>query len=228
MRLYQLIPDAFGILSEAYRLIGTYGSKVVDLQKTYSPSAPKKIDQLVRVTMLFRVIMYHVILNNNGTAIAGIVYQDVSVINDLLFQLKKALGIYQLPTSLNPLSTIDFNFDTDEDNTPEVGANTVDTSGSNLTLDFDNRKIMVFSFLGVISSTKTIVLDNAGEGLKYDFVFEVAAGGRLVIPNAQMDDTRWEILNPNEWVPIDPGAYRGNATLSNSIWRVEISQSVYQ
>jgi hypothetical protein len=228
MRLSNLIPDAFRILSEAYILIGTNGSKVVDLQKTYSPSAPKKINQLILQAMLFRTIMDHVILNNNGTAIVGIVYQDVSVINDLLFQLKKSLGIYQLPVFPSPMTIINFYFGSDVDANEEVGADNVDTSGSTLVLDFDDKKIMVFSMIGTIGAQKVFSLVNAGDGLKYDFIFTIGVGGSLVIPSAQMDDSRWAQVNPNEWVPIDYGTYRGTATLSNSLWRIEISQSIYQ
>jgi hypothetical protein len=105
-----LIQDAFRILSESYTKIGEFGVTAVDYQQQNSPKAPRAINKLVECTMLYDTIMDHIVLNQAGTAIVSVRYQDISVINDLLLQLKKAVGIYSLPVFPTPLTTYEFSF----------------------------------------------------------------------------------------------------------------------
>jgi hypothetical protein len=104
----QLIPDAFKILSESYKKIGEIGVKIVSLNT--SAEQQSYINQLIDVTMLYSTIMDHVVLNAAGTAVAGIQYQDVEVINDLLFSLREVADIPKLPIFPMPLTTYQFNF----------------------------------------------------------------------------------------------------------------------
>lgn len=104
----QLIPDAFKILSESYKKIGEIGVKIVDLNT--SPEQQSYINQLIDVTMLYDTIMEHIVLNDAGTAIAAVVYQDVEVINDLLFSIKEVADLQKLPIFPTPLTTYQFNF----------------------------------------------------------------------------------------------------------------------
>lgn len=103
-----LIPDAFKILSESYKKIGDLGVQVVDANG--DPVQPVLINQLISVTMLYDVIMGHVVLNNTGTAIATVLHQDIEVINDLLFSLKEVADLPKLPVFPTPLTTYQFNF----------------------------------------------------------------------------------------------------------------------
>jgi hypothetical protein len=105
-----LIQDAFRILSESYTKIGEFGVAAVDYQKENSPKSPRAVNKLVECVMLYDTIMDHVVLNQAGTAIASVRYQDISVVNDLLLQLKKAVGIYSLPVFPTPLTTYEFSF----------------------------------------------------------------------------------------------------------------------
>lgn len=103
-----LIPDAFKILSESYKKIGDLGVQVVDANG--DPAQPALINKLISVTMLYDVIMGHVVLNNTGTAIATVLHQDIEVINDLLFSLKEVADLPKLPVFPTPLTTYQFNF----------------------------------------------------------------------------------------------------------------------
>lgn len=105
-----LIQDAFRILSESYTKIGEFGVTAVDYQKENSPKAPRAVNKLVDAVMMYDTIMDHIVLNDSGTAIVSVRYQDVSVVNDLLLQLKKIVGIYSLPVFPTPLTTYEFNF----------------------------------------------------------------------------------------------------------------------
>lgn len=104
--LSSLISDAFTIYSESYAKIGELGSKVVDLNG--SPSQPKKINQLIACTRLYRVIAPSIILNDAGDAIEWIV-GDVATINNLLLRLKRCVGLYDVPAFPTPLTDFVFN-----------------------------------------------------------------------------------------------------------------------
>lgn len=103
-----LISDAFRILSESYKKIGELGVQVVGLK--VSPAQQAVINQLIESTMLYEVIMEHIVLNGAGTAVVAVLHQDVEVINDLLFKLKKAADLPKLPIFPTPLTTYQFNF----------------------------------------------------------------------------------------------------------------------
>ncbi len=102
-----LIRDAFTVYSESYAKIAELGVEIVDLKG--EPAQPKKINQLIEVTRLYRVISPSIILNDDGDAIIGI-RGDVQVINNLLLKLKRAAGLFRLPAFPTPLTTFDFNF----------------------------------------------------------------------------------------------------------------------
>lgn len=104
--LSSLISDAFTIFSEAYSKIGELGVEVVDLAG--SPRQPKKINQLIECTRLYRVIEPSIILNGGGTAIVG-VYGSINIINNLLLKLKRCAGLYDLPVFPTPLTDFVFN-----------------------------------------------------------------------------------------------------------------------
>ncbi len=105
--LSSLLADAFSIYSEAYIKIGELGDKVADL--VGSPSQPKKINQLIECSRLYRVISPSIVLNGGGTAIVGII-GDIATINNLLLKLKRCVGIGELPAFPTPLTEFVFNF----------------------------------------------------------------------------------------------------------------------
>jgi hypothetical protein len=105
-----LLHDAFTIYSESYTKIGEIGVEVADLEG--SPRQPKKINQLIEATRLFRVIEPSVILSDDGDAIIGI-RGEVQVINNLLIKLKRACGLFKLPAFPTPLTGINFEFNSD-------------------------------------------------------------------------------------------------------------------
>lgn len=104
--LSALLTDAFTIYSEAYTKIGELGVKVVDLAG--SPSQPKKINQLIECTRLFRVVSPSINLNSGGTAIEGVV-GDIATINNLLLKLKRCVKLYDVPVFPTPLTSFVFN-----------------------------------------------------------------------------------------------------------------------
>lgn len=104
--LSPLLTDAFTIYSEAYTRISEIGVEVAELAG--SPRQPRKINQLIEATRLFRVITPSINLNAGGTAIEGIT-GDVATINNLLLKLKKSVGLYSVPVFPTPLSNIDIN-----------------------------------------------------------------------------------------------------------------------
>jgi hypothetical protein len=229
MRLYDLIPDAFRILSASYVRIGELGTELVQRQQGYSYKTQKSVNRLIDCTMLFSTIMRHIVLNTAGTAIVQVRYQEVSVINDLILELKKCVGLYTLPIFPTPMTTYNFNFGSSQETESEVGADTVVTSGVSAQLDFDSKKIMVFTADTPITGILTIGYLNDENALRYDFIFNIPneSVARLVFFNAEMSDPRWEQNNPNEWVPGEPGNYRATAILSDSVWKIDISQSTY-
>jgi hypothetical protein len=125
----QLIPDAFKILSESYKKIGEIGVKIVSLNTSAEQQA--YISQLIDLTMLYRTIMGHVVLNGAGTAVVGIQYQDVEVINDLLFSLREVAELPKLPIFPMPLTTYQFNFGDGGFNFDLVPGNLGDLIGHN-------------------------------------------------------------------------------------------------
>ena len=102
-----LTPDAFRILSESYTRIGAIGIDTINLSGAAQQAS---INKLIDAAVLYDVILKHVVLNDSGTAVVGVVFQDVEVINDLLFDLKKIVGLYSLPVLPTPLTTYQFNF----------------------------------------------------------------------------------------------------------------------
>lgn len=104
--LSSLITDAFTIYSEAYTKIGDLGDKVADL--IGSPAQPKKINQLIECTRLYRVVTPSINLNSGGTAIEGIV-GDIPTINNLLLKLKRCVKLYDVPVFPTPLTSFVFN-----------------------------------------------------------------------------------------------------------------------
>jgi hypothetical protein len=101
--LSSLIPDAFDIYSGSYIAIGQLGVRVVDLAG--KPRQPKMINRLIEATMLYSVVSPSITLNEDGTAISGII-GDVAVINNLLLKLKRSVGLYDLAIFPTPLTDI--------------------------------------------------------------------------------------------------------------------------
>jgi hypothetical protein len=104
--LSSLLSDAFTIYSESYSKIGQIGARVADL--VGSPAQPKKINQLIESTRLFRVVSPSITLNGAGTAIVGVV-GDVATVNNLLLKLKRCVGLYDVPVFPTPLTEFVFN-----------------------------------------------------------------------------------------------------------------------
>src|SRR5690606_16406977 len=106
-QLYKLIPDAFAILSTSQQKIGQLGVDVVDQEN--SPRQQQTINQLIAATMLYGTIMRHVVLNDDGTAIAGIQHIEVEVINDLLERRKRSVAVPPIPVHPTSLTTVNLN-----------------------------------------------------------------------------------------------------------------------
>lgn len=104
--LYQLIPNAFTILSDSYAKIGEIGYEAATI--TNSPKQPVLEDQLIHCSSLFYLIDSLVVLNDDGDAIIGI-NADADLINALLLQLRDACGLNVLSQFPTPLTTLDFN-----------------------------------------------------------------------------------------------------------------------
>lgn len=104
--LSALITDAFTIYSESYSKIAELGVDVVDLAG--KPRQPKKINQLIEATRLYRVISPSINLNSAETAIEGVT-GDIHTINNLLLKLKRAVKLYDVPVFPTPLTSFVFN-----------------------------------------------------------------------------------------------------------------------
>lgn len=104
--LAALITDAFTIYSEAYVKIGTWGSRVVDLDK--KPGQPKLWAELTYAAELFGAVTPSIILNGGGTAIVGVI-GNIQLVNNLLLKLKRATRLFDLPTFPTPLTDIVIN-----------------------------------------------------------------------------------------------------------------------
>lgn len=104
--LYQLIPNAFTILSDSYAKIGEIGYEAATI--TNSPKQPVLENQLIHCSSLFYLIDSLVVLNDDGDAIIGI-NADADLINALLLQLRDACGLNTLSQFPTPLTTLDLN-----------------------------------------------------------------------------------------------------------------------
>lgn len=89
--LYKLNKNAFAILSGAFAKMTEIASDAIDA--VGSPKQPKLEAQLIHIGALADQISAHVILNAQGTAIVGIKYEDVDVINALLMCLRDIAGL---------------------------------------------------------------------------------------------------------------------------------------
>lgn len=151
--LSTLLSDAFTIYSESYVKIGQLGVKVVDLEN--SPAQPKKTDQLIACTRLYRIIGESIILNDAGTAIKWIV-GDVAIINNLLLKLKLCCGLYSLPAFPTPLTEFVFNFGT--------GSGGATTSATYITVDQEvdltQSRRLILGGDGILSLTDGGALGN--------------------------------------------------------------------
>lgn len=108
MALYQLIPNAFTILSDSYAKIGELASEAVRLGDVNSPKQPKIVNQLIEVGALYDSVFELVILNGDGDAIVGL-NTDADTVNKLLLCLKQAAGLNDLSAFPTPLTVLDFN-----------------------------------------------------------------------------------------------------------------------
>ena len=106
--LYNLIPDAFTILSTSYEKIASLGTDVVSQEN--SPRQKKTIDQLVAATKFYRAALRHITLNDAGTAVIAVENTELSVLNDILTQLKRVVNRDPIPVYPTPISTNTFNF----------------------------------------------------------------------------------------------------------------------
>lgn len=104
--LSALITDAFTIYSEAYSKIAELGAEVADLAG--KPRQPKKINQLIEATRLYRVISPSINLNSGETAIEGVT-GDIQTINNLLLKLKRSVKLYDVPVFPTPLTSFVIN-----------------------------------------------------------------------------------------------------------------------
>lgn len=229
-----IIKDAFAILSQGYITIGEYGLNVVNLvqENPPSPKAERAIDKLIAMTMIFESIMDHVVLNDAGTAIVNIRFQDVSVINDLLLQLKKQGGFYSLPAYPTPLTMYIFNISVNPESAEEeIGNAEVDSTADPIVLDFEGKKEMVFTFSDPITDDKAIIYANDQNALKYTAIFDMQDGTKELEfeSNTKMADSpsRWNPMT-KKWNPLgDTGEFKATGDLSGSNWFVNISQSYY-
>lgn len=106
--LYQLIPNAFTIYSDAYAKIGEIGFDAVEASGDNSPKQPVLEDQLIHCASLFYELNNAIVLNDDGDAIVGLNI-DASIVNALLLQLREAAGLNTLSAFPTPLTTLDFN-----------------------------------------------------------------------------------------------------------------------
>jgi hypothetical protein len=105
--LYQLIPNAFTILSDSYAKIGEIGNDIATLEAN-SPRQPVLENQLIHCSSLFYLVNSLIVLNDDGDAIIGI-DADADLINALLTQLREACGLNSLNQFPTPLTILDFN-----------------------------------------------------------------------------------------------------------------------
>jgi len=106
--LYQLIPNAFTIYSDAYARIGEIGFEAVEAANSNSPKQPALENQLIHCASLFYELSNALVLNDDGDAIIA-VNIDTSVANSLLLQIRDASGLNALSTLPTPLTTTEFN-----------------------------------------------------------------------------------------------------------------------
>lgn len=104
-----------------------------------------------------------------------------------------------------------------------------DTSGGTITLNFNNNGTPTFFGSASFATPKTIAHSNDGNGVKYDFMFQITnIDAKLTFPAGYiMSDVRWEALNPQEWEPAETGKYKATATYDGTNWWLEISASPY-
>lgn len=105
--LYQLIPNAFQIYSDAYAKIGEIGFDAVEAANNNSPKQPRLEDQLIHCATLFYELSNVIVLNDNGDAIIAVSI-DTSIVNALLLQLREATGLNALSQFPTPLTDLEF------------------------------------------------------------------------------------------------------------------------
>lgn len=105
--LYQLIPNAFTIYSDAYARIGEIGFDAVEAAADNSPRQPVLEDQLIHCASLFYELNSVLVLNDDGDAIIA-VNIDTSIVNSLLLQLRDAAGLNTLSQFPTPLTDQEF------------------------------------------------------------------------------------------------------------------------
>lgn len=105
--LYQLIPNAFTIYSDAYAAIGDIGFRAVEASNDNSPKQPALEDQLIHCSALFYELTNALVLNDDGDAIIA-VNIDTAIVNSLLLQLREAAGLNALSVLPTPLTTLNF------------------------------------------------------------------------------------------------------------------------
>lgn len=101
--LYQLIPNAFRILSDSYAKIGELGNEAALL--TNNPQQPVIENQLIHCSSLYYVLSNLIVLNDDGDAIVGI-NADAELVNSLLLQLKDAADLNALSEFPTPFTQI--------------------------------------------------------------------------------------------------------------------------
>lgn len=84
--LYKLNKDAFDIIADAYDRLTDLASAAIDFDG--ARRQPLLIDRLVLVGLCYEQVMEHLILNEAVTEIVGITGENVTVVNQLLIQLK--------------------------------------------------------------------------------------------------------------------------------------------
>jgi hypothetical protein len=104
-----------------------------------------------------------------------------------------------------------------------------DTTGATITLNFANNPVRNFFGSASFATAKAIAHSNAGNAVKYDFMFEITnTNAKLTFPAGYiMSDVRWEQTNPQEWEPAETGKYKATATYDGTNWWLEISASPY-
>lgn len=84
--LYNLNKNAFDIITDAYDRLAEIASEAIDCEG--SRKQPRLLDHLVMIGLYYDQVMEHLVLNQAETAVIGIIKEDVSVVNQLLIQLK--------------------------------------------------------------------------------------------------------------------------------------------
>ncbi len=107
---------------------------------------------------------------------------------------------------------------------------TESTSTASGTVDFNfqtnslNRVQKIFTGSASFAASKTITFTNAGNGLAWDFHFEVTnVAATLVFPsNVIMSDVNWN-TSTQTWTPPATGKYEAAATFDGTDWKVKMS-----